>query len=87
MKNTASIVNQINKIFPKVNNNTEIQPLRSNLLPVLVYQLNRPWNWPKEDNKADRPTDDDGGLNRLLSASIACKERLENARDLYNGPA
>lgn len=36
-KNTDSIVNQINGIFPKVNNNTEIQPLRSNLLPVLVY--------------------------------------------------
>lgn len=30
-------VNQINEIFPKVNSNTGIQPLRSNLLPVLVH--------------------------------------------------
>lgn len=37
MKNTALIVNQINEIFPKVNSNTGIQPLRSNLLPVLVH--------------------------------------------------
>lgn len=37
-------------------------------------------------NKTDRHTDDDGGLNRLLSASIACKKRHENTRDLYNGP-
>lgn len=41
---------------------------------------------PKKTIK-DRPTDDDWGLNRLLSASMARKERQENTRDLYNGPA
>lgn len=66
--------------------NTTVKKQFATGTSTCVYQLNRPWNWPKEDNKTDRHTDDDGGLNRFLSASIACKKRHENTRDLYNGP-